>query len=280
MLTLAALAAQPNTPGGRVEVQGHRGARAVRPENTLPAFEYALEVGVDTLELDLAVTRDDHLVVSHDPIIDERICSGGSGAIRRKTLSEIRKLDCGSKVNPRFRKQRRAPGARMPTLDEVFRHVRRSKAPAAKRVQFNIETKIFPARPELSPGPSAFARLVVDAIERHGMTSRAVVQSFDHRSLRAVKRIAPSIRVAMLTSESLPDFAALARSLGAEIVSPNWAWITREAVDELHAAGVRVIPWTVNDLRVVDRMLMLDVDGIITDDPKRVIEHLRRRGRR
>src|SRR3712207_1582119 len=123
----------------RILVHGHRGARAVLPENTLPAFEYAIAVGVDVLELDLAVTRDNVLVVSHDPKINSTICSGPKehAAIRELSLAELRAYDCGSRKNPLFPLQKPVPGTRIPTLDEVFALADRGK------FEFNIETKIF-----------------------------------------------------------------------------------------------------------------------------------------
>ncbi|MCX6633324.1 MAG: glycerophosphodiester phosphodiesterase family protein, partial [Candidatus Solibacter sp.] len=108
--------------GQTIQVHGHRGARAVRPENTLPAFEYAIAAGVDALELDMAVTRDNVIVVSHDPELQAPVCSGpgGKAVIRELTLAEVRQWDCGAKQNPGFPKQQAVPGTKMPTLDEVF----------------------------------------------------------------------------------------------------------------------------------------------------------------
>ncbi|HVV45280.1 MAG TPA: glycerophosphodiester phosphodiesterase family protein, partial [Bryobacteraceae bacterium] len=121
----------------RILVHGHRGARGRRPENTLPAFQYAIAQGVDVLELDVAVTKDNVAVVSHDPLINATICSGPKTgvAIHTLTLAELRQYDCGAKRNPAFPEQVPAPGTRIPTLDEVFDLARGSA------VQFNVETK-------------------------------------------------------------------------------------------------------------------------------------------
>lgn len=269
MLALLLLAALP-----KVEVHGHRGARAVRPENTIAGFRYALDSGVDALELDLAVTKDDVLVVSHDPEVDSAICSGHSRAIRSMTLEQVRKLDCGSKKNPRFPKQQLVPGARMPTLDEVL------ALAAPTKVDLNIETKIFPARPQLTPTPQRFASLLVRAIRKRGLVSRTIVQSFDYRTLAAVRKLDPKIRLALLNSDDHPDFVPIAKSLGLQIISPHHEWITRSDVDALHAIGVLVVPWTVNDPAEVDRLVAMGVDAIITDDPALIIAHLAAAGRR
>ncbi len=265
-----------------IEVQGHRGARAVRPENTLAAFEYALGVGVDTLELDLAVTKDDVVVVSHDPHLTPERCLGPKGiilatpvAIRELSLEQVKAYDCGSLKNPRFPRQVLAP-AKIPTLDEVFALVKASKRP----VHFNLETKIFPAHPELTPEPKEFAELVVASVRRHGMVARTIVQSFDYRTLEAVKEIAPKLRIAMLQPDGLVPLVPVAKALRAEIVSPHHEWILKADVDALHAAGVRVVPWTANDEAAWARLLDLGVDGIITDDPAALITYLQKRGRR
>jgi glycerophosphoryl diester phosphodiesterase len=132
--------------GQTIQVHGHRGARALRPENTLPAFEYAITQGVDALELDMAVTRDNVIVVSHDPVLEGPVCTGPApkAVIRELTLGQVREWDCGAKPNPAFPSNRRA-GTRVPTLEEVF-----ALAPKGKFL-FNIETKIFPQKPELTP---------------------------------------------------------------------------------------------------------------------------------
>src|SRR5579872_6270983 len=155
--TIAALASTAPLMGSndrRILVHGHRGARARRPENTLPAFQYAIEQGVDVLELDVAVTKDGVPVVSHDPLINADICSGPKTGIPIHTLSlaELRQYDCGAKQNPNFATQVPQPGTRIPTLSEVF------DLSAGTRVWFNVETKIFADKPELTPGPEPFTQ--------------------------------------------------------------------------------------------------------------------------
>ena len=163
----------------RLLVFGHRGARANLPENTLAGFEFAISAGADGLELDVAGTRDDLVVVSHDPVLNRslRRSPGGPYAIREATLAEIKGWDCGSMVNRRFRKQTLVPGARIPTLDEVF------SLSARGDFLFNIEIKGFPDRPHLTPPPQRFAELVLDAIRRRSLEKRVIVQSFDFRGL-------------------------------------------------------------------------------------------------
>ncbi len=249
----------------------------MRPENTLPAFEYAISAGADVLELDLWVTADDVPVVSHDPLINTTICTGPEGerTIRRLTLEQVRQWDCGSKKNPEFPRQEPAPGARIPTLDEVLR------ARAARRFWFNIEMKSQPARPEFQPEPDRYAQLVAESVRRHRLENRVIVQSFDFRLLRAMRQIAPELRRAALYAGLPRDFVELAREAGdTPIVSPHYSLVTPERVKAAHAAGLQVVPWTANTPELWDRLIEAQVDAIITDDPKGLIEHLKAKGLR
>ncbi len=278
-LAIAACAAQLNAG---VLIHGHRGSRGTMPEDTLPAFDAALKAGADALELDMNVTKDDVIVVSHEPNITPALCLGPDGKkldkpvpIRSLTLEEVKKYDCGSLPNPKFPKQVQVPGTRIPTLDEVFALVETSTWPAAKAAEFNIETKIFPAEPWLSPAPEAFAALVVNTVKKHGMQARVMVQSFDVRTLKAVRKLDPSIRLSQLTSEELVDIVPALKAAGIEIWSPNYKWITPEAVKAAHAAGIKVVPWTVNNAREWDALIDGGVDAIITDYPEALADYLR-----
>ncbi|MCC6344477.1 MAG: glycerophosphodiester phosphodiesterase [Bryobacterales bacterium] len=259
-----------------IQVHGHRGARAMRPENTLPAFEYAIEVGADVLELDLAVTSDNVLVVSHDSSINPKLCegSGKPRPIRRMTLLELRQWDCGKKKNPSFPKQQPVPGTRIPTLDEVL-----ALAPRGS-FQFNIETKIDPTKPELAPPPAEFARLLAGAIEKHHLRSRVIVQSFDFRTLHEMKKLLPDVRLSALYQTGLRDFPAIARESGAGIVSPHYSLVTPSRVAEAHAAGLQIVPWTANTPSQWDKLIAAKADAIITDDPAALIAYLKEKGLR
>jgi glycerophosphoryl diester phosphodiesterase len=258
---------------GRILVQGHRGARAVLPENTLPAFEYAITAGVDALELDIAVTKDNVAVVSHDPTINPVICTGPKtgAAIRELTLAELRQYDCGGLKNAAYPKQKPVPGTRIPTLDEVFALAGRGS------FDFNIETKIFAARPQLAPPPEEFARLVLDAIRRHKLERRVILQSFDFRTLRAMKKLAPEIRRSALVEKSAPDFVAIARDAEAQIISPQYPLVTKEQVELAHKAGIQVVAWTANTEEQWKKLIEAGVDAIISDDPAELIAYLKRR---
>jgi len=254
-------------------VHGHRGARALRPENTLPAFEYAIALGVDALELDMAVTKDNVLVVSHDPLLHPPVCSGPvpEAVIHTLTLAQVREWDCGKVQNPAFPRQQTVPGTRMPTLDEVF-----ALAPKGKFL-FNIETKSFADHPELTPPPAEFVRLVLAEVRKHHLESRVILQSFDFRTLAEMKKIAPEIVLSALYEGTPKDFTEIAQEAGAGIVSPDFHLVTPEQVRAAHAAGLQVVPWTPDTIADWDRLIATGVDALITDDPAALLVHLGRR---
>jgi glycerophosphoryl diester phosphodiesterase len=256
-----------------VEVHGHRGARAVLPENTIPSFNYAIDHGADAIEMDVAVTKDDVLVISHDPVLNPEICRspGGSQVIRALTFAELRLWDCGSLINPRFPNQKPVPGTPIPALEEVFALANRGK------FLFNIEAKLFPDHPELTPTPEHFAELLLATIDRHNLRPRVIVQSFDFRILIKMESRAPDIRLsALVEDETLGDFVSTAHSARAQIIAPEKGLVTPAKVIAAHDAGLQVIPWTANTPQDWDHLLAAGVDAIITDDPAALIAYLKK----
>ncbi len=257
-----------------VEVHGHRGARAVLPENTIPAFAYAIDEGVDAIEMDVTVTKDDVLVISHDPVLNPEICRGpgGSPVIRELTFAQLRLWDCGSLVNPHFPNQQPVPSTRIPALEEVFQLANRGN------FLFNIEAKLSPDHPDFTPPPERFAELLLHAIGRHNLRPRVIVQSFDFRILIAMKSLAPDIRLsALVEDETLADFVSVARSARAQIIAPEKGMVTPAKVAEVHREGLQVIPWTANTSLDWDPLLAAGVDAIITDDPAALINYLKQK---
>ena len=222
-----------------LKVHGHRGARAVLPENTLAGFEYAISVGADYIEMDVAVTRDDVPVLSHDPVLRS------GHVIRELTWEELRRADPS-----------------VPALGDVL---------ALEGIRFNIEMKSYPEHPEFTPPPEGCAELLLDAIRRRGLESRVIVESFDHRVLRAMRRIAPEMRLAALIEDGDPDFVAIASEAEAEIIAPEFHMVTAEKVAAAHATGIEVVTWTVNLPDDWQRLAVAAVDGIITDNPAALI---------
>jgi glycerophosphoryl diester phosphodiesterase len=287
------------------DLQGHRGARGLAPENTLAAFGTALAVGVSTLELDLAMTRDDVLVVSHNRRLNPDHTRGPDGkfletegpAIRSLTLAELQRYDVG-RLKPGtayaadFPEQRAIDGTRIPALTELFDMVRRL---GADHVRFNIETKITPSSGAETPDPETFAAALAKAVREAGLTARVSIQSFDWRTLAAMRSIAPEIERVCLTVEALnfdsvrrgepgpspwlagldiDDFAGSVPRLVAAAGCSTWSPLYRNAKpDDVAAAkalGLKVIPWTVNERADMERLIALGVDGIITDYPDRL----------
>lgn len=293
------------TSGARaLDIQGHRGARGLAPENTLPAFARALAIGVTTLELDCAITRDGVVVVSHDSAFNPDITRGADGKWLQKTgpliwslnFQETQRYDVG-RVNPasayaeRWPEQRPVDGTRVPRLADLFALVRKA---GNETVRFNIETKISPLAPQETTTPEDFSRRLVAAIFAGGMEQRTAIQSFDWRTLQVVQQEAPGIPTVYLTVENgfmdsiQRDQAAspwtagfhvgrhggsvprMVKAAGGAVWSPYHAETTREQVKEAQALGLKVVVWTVNEPADVRRLIEWGVDGIISDYPNRL----------
>lgn len=251
--------------GRRIEVQGHRGCRGLRPENTMAAFRHAVALGVDVLELDVGMSADGVLVVAHDPELNETICAGAEALparrLRQLTWAQLQTLDCGSRKNPRFPAQQPVPGARMPRLEQVL-----DLLAAHPRLRANVEIKTFADRRDATWPPARFARAVVDLLRGRGMTGRVTVQSFDEAALLAVRELAPKLALSALATDLATLEALLART-GARIASPKHTALGPGDTARLQRRGLRVIPWTVNDAADLRRLAAEGVDGVISDRP-------------
>jgi glycerophosphoryl diester phosphodiesterase len=270
MLAGAAAAAPP------ILVHGHRGAAAVRPENTLPSYAEAIRAGADYIEIDIYATTDDRLLVTHDSSINLNICQGPLGKRSVQTLSfaEARQYDCGSLKNPAFPRQTPVPGTRMPAIEEVF-----DLAGKHPTVKVNIEIKNPGQRPE-SRKVEDICRLTAAAIRAARMEKRVLVQSFDFRIVKEMARIAPELELAALYGDGERTYVDIARETGVKMVNPNFKGLTAEKVKAAHDAGIRVIAWTVDQPADWDKVLATGVDGVITNDPESLIAHLKKLGRR
>lgn len=269
----------------QLDIQGHRGARAIYPENTLPGFLYALELGIQTLELDLGVTQDEVVVIYHDQTINPQFCQYVDGtqvaegiAIHSLTFEQIKKFDCGSKGNERFPLQKIIPQTKIPSLDEFFEFILSQKNPHAQKVWFNIETKSHPDFPHYQPSPERFVALIHQIIDKHQVADRTIIQSFDHRTLKVSKELRPEIKTAALFYERPegPLVEATKKAHG-DILSPYYQWLTHEDVQNLRREKIPVIPWTANTQESWQKLIELGVDGIITDDPEGLLRFLDKR---
>ncbi|MBL8331264.1 MAG: glycerophosphodiester phosphodiesterase [Rubrivivax sp.] len=289
------------------DAQGHRGARGLLPENSLPGFEQALAIGVHTLELDVGVTADGVVVISHDRTLNPAIVRDATGrwisapgpTVRSLTLAQLQAYDVG-RIDPAspyartFAQQQPRDGTRMPTLAALFDRV---KALGGTQVRFNIETKLSPLRPEETLAPEPFAQALLTLIREAGMASRVTIQSFDWRTLQAVQKLAPTIPTSYLTDAAmfsaggaespwtaglrLADHGSLPRMVkaaGGAVWSPNAGTLTPALLQEAQSLGLKVIPWTVNNAADMERLIAMGVDGLITDYPDRLREVMTRRG--
>ena len=263
--------------------QGHRGARGLLPENTIPAFIKALDLGVTTLELDLAVSKDSQLIISHEPWLNHDICQNADNTpitkgeaekrlLWKMTVAEIQKYDCGSRGNSRFPTQQRMRVFK-PTLTEMVEEV---KAYCHKKNRplpyFNIEIKTQADYDELrTPSVKTFAQLVLAKIKQLKIYDKTCIQSFDPRALEAIHQLDPKITTALLIETQGTIEANLAKiSFKPSIYSPYFKLVDKTVVDFCHSKNIRIIPWTVNEVTDMKNMIKLGVDGLITDYPDRI----------
>ena len=285
----SSVSVHPSDPA-TLDLQGHRGARGLRPENTWPAFQAAIENGMTTLELDTVLTKDGRLIVHHDSSTNPVICQNPDGTEIQKvslyelTLADLKKLDCGSKKNPKFPRQKPVVGTHLITLEELFRLAAKAEQKRKIRLRFNIETK-FPGDADSEVPETrmkAHVRALVSAIRKAGLEGRATIQSFYLPALIEAKQIAPRIPTsALFVPTYFQGFRMLlglgaglrqeilkkARAVGADIISPYSLYVTPEFVAWAHRYKLRVVPWTVNEPDEMERLLAAGVDGIISDYP-------------
>jgi glycerophosphoryl diester phosphodiesterase len=309
------------------DLQGHRGARGLRPENTLPSFEAALDAGATSIETDLHLTRDAFVVLCHDPRLEyppvaappaqrdaQRSGScAGRPAIRSLDLADLRRCRADRNPDPArfpdqdptitplagaFAQARGLEPYGIPTLDDLLHFVqayageegeRAGKSGAQRRraadLWFDLEIKRVPFSPEtIGDGydgrkPGLLEERVVTAIRAAGVVGRTRVRSFDHRAVALLRGLEPGITGAVLVDETAPlDPGELARRAGADLYCPSYRFVDEEVVHRAHAAGVRVLPWTVNEPDHWRRLLDWGVDGLTTDFPDRLAAFLRERG--
>ena len=268
--------------GKNFDTQGHRGCRGLMPENTIPAMIAALNLGVTTLEMDVVITRDRQVVVSHDAWFDHNITTKPDGTyidlkdekkynIYQMEYDEVKKFDVGMKPYSRFPRQQKLKAIK-PLLSNMIDSVEQyMKSSRRARPFYNIETKSLPATDNLfHPEPSSFVELLMAVIKEKGIEDRVIIQSFDFRTLQYLHMHYPSIRTAMLIEDydkrSLEDQL---KSLGfiPTIYSPDYSLVNEELIKKCYAQNIKVIPWTVNDKKEIERLKQIGVDGLITDYP-------------
>jgi glycerophosphoryl diester phosphodiesterase len=290
------------------DLQGHRGARGLRPENTLPSFEAAFDAGVSSVETDLHLTADDVVVLCHEPVL-----GGTVQPVRSLPLAELRRHRLDRNPDPArfpgqspdepelaraFAAERGFDVYAIPTLADLFDFAaayagepgrRAGKTDAqrqrAARVRFDLELKRVPFFPETihdgydGRAPGLLERRTVEAARAAGLIDRALVRSFDHRCVRLLRQLEPGLTGAVLISETAPvDPVALVRAADCAIYCPSYEFLDRDVIQQSQAAGLRVVPWTVNDPEHMKRLLDWGINGITTDYPDRLAPLLDARG--
>jgi glycerophosphoryl diester phosphodiesterase len=302
----------------RPEVQGHRGARGYAPENTLPAFAKALEMDVDVLELDTAVTRDGVVLVGHDPCLNVDLARldgrwlSETGAKKGPCIvdlkaAEIEKFDVG-RIRPesdyakRYPLQQAVDGTRMPALAAVFALVRDS---GNQRVRFNIETKLSPFARDETPAPEVLVDALLQTIAQEKMLTRVSIESFDWRTLKIVQEKYPQVPTVYLSAQQKwldninangregsawtaginaqehgGSVARMVKAAGGKIWSPYFGDVDKAKVEDAQRLGLKVVVWTVNEPKDIEKVLEYGVDGVIGDYPDRVFDVIKKRERR
>ena len=270
------------------DVQGHRGARGLAPENTMPAFQKALDLGVTTLELDVVISKDGTVVVSHEPWMSHQICRTPDGErisaadekehrILEMTYDQVAAYDCGSLPHPDFPEQQTEPAPK-PLLREVIDMAedRVDRGGRDRPIFYNVEVKSRPGWDgTFTPPPEPFVTAVYGVLKEAGVRRRATLQSFDPRALKVAHEMDPALRLALLVGESFdPGLEAQIQMLGftPDVFSPDYQLLNAERMTQAAEHGMQVVPWTVNDPDAMRRLLDLGVDGLITDYPNRALD--------
>lgn len=287
-------------PAAAFDLQGHRGARGLAPENTLPSFERALAIGVNTLELDVGLSADGVVVVSHDAYLNPLITRNATGQwlpgskgplIRSLSFAQLQTYDVG-RLQPdtayaaTLGQQQPVDGTRIPTLAGLFERV---KLLGASNVRFNIETKIHPEQPGDTASPEVLTEALLKVVRDAGMLERVSIQSFDWRTLQIVQRLEPGLPTVYLTVQGatsnniasgswtagfkIAEYAslpAMVKAAGGTVWAPNGGALTQGLVQQAQALGLKVIPWTINQPADMERLIGWGVDGLITDYPDRL----------
>jgi glycerophosphoryl diester phosphodiesterase len=264
-----------------MQVQGHRGCRGLMPENTLEAFQLALELGVDTLELDVCISKDRQVVVSHEPWFNHVFCTQPYGIpidkrhekslnLYRMNYAEIQRFDCGMKAHPRFPEQKKI-ATRKPLLQEV---ITLAETFSKQKIQYNIEIKYTKDGSDVfHPDAGTFSDLLIELLESNQVQKRSTIQCFDTDVLNYVHRVRPQQTLSYLVEEEGSVTTHLKR-LGfmPQVYSPDFTFLTAAEIETAHRLNIQVIPWTVNEEKDMKEMIKLGVDGIISDYPDRLLK--------
>lgn len=269
----------------QIEIHGHRGARGLFPENTITAFIEAVKLGVTALEIDVVISKDLKVVVSHEEWMNELFCTQPNGNeieknskekynLYQMNYSKIASFDCGSKQHPEFPDQKNCT-ERKPLLTEVINTIEAfTKDYKLNPIVYNIEIKSEIAHDDIfHPKPFDYVRLVSDDLKSLNINERIIIQSFDTRILNEIKKINSTVTIGLLV-ENKDDFQLNLNKLefNPDLYNPDFCLVTPTLVQQLHNKNIRIIPWTVNEIDDMSKLILMGVDGLITDYPNRAIE--------
>jgi glycerophosphoryl diester phosphodiesterase len=280
-----------NLPAGNSSVdfdkQGHRGCRGLMPENTIAAMKMALDLNVTTLEMDVVITKDKQVILSHEPFFNHEITTKADGSyvteaeesslnIYNMTYEEVKKYDVGLKPHPRFPKQQKIK-AMKPLLANLIDSVKKDMMTRRRPFPYyNIETKSKLSTDNVyHPAPAEFVELLMAVIKEKHIEENVIIQSFDFRTLQYLHKKYPDIKTAMLIEDvDKTSFDNQLAKLGftTTIYSPHYSLVTAQLVKQCHDKGMKLIPWTMNDKAKIETLKKLGVDGIITDYPDLFVE--------
>ena len=262
--------------------EGHRGCRGLMPENTIPAFKKAIDLGVTTLEMDAIVTKDKQIIISHEPFFNHEITTKADGSfvdekeerllnIYGMTYEQTLQFDVGMKPHPRFPMQQKMKVHKPRLVDVIDSAEAYTKLKSLPPIQYNIETKSLPETDDIyHPQPAEYVELIMSVIKQKNIQDRVIIQSFDMRTLQYLYKKYPTIRTAYLYEPpSVKNFATRLIDLGfiPTIYSPEYTTVTPALVAECKNLDIKLIPWTVDDLENMKKLKLMGVDGIISDYP-------------
>lgn len=264
-----------------ISIQGHRGCRGLMPENSIPSFIKAIELGCDTIELDVTMTGDDKILISHDPFLHHEFCLNENGQpflqmeeknynFYQMTYDQIKEFDCGTKPHPRFPEQENFK-THKPLLSELVSEIDQRNL----NVRFNIEIKSTPNTDHIfHPPPEKYANAVLEDLQKLDLMGRSIVQSFDPRILEHVYQKTKKLPIALLVENGgfKPNLAQL--SFLPDIYAAHYSLVDKSLVQEVKAKKMKLFAWTANSTQEMSRMINLNIDGIITDYPDRLISLL------
>lgn len=266
--------------GFTFDLQGHRGCRGLMPENSIPAFEKALKLGVDTLEMDLVISKDKKVIVSHEPFLSHEFCLDLEGNVISEADEKsfnlfnmdydlIKRFDCGSKTHPRFLKQEKMTVSK-PLFSEVVSLAENFyKSHNNPPILYNVEIKSTIEGDHIfHPTPGEFAELVIKELQENKIIERTIVQSFDIRALKYIKENYPNVILSLLIENKLtPEENIELLGFIPDIYSPEFILVNENLIQFARKEKMKVLPWTVNEIREIEVLLKFGVDGIITDYP-------------